>query len=64
MTIKLIPEFWRNQKITEKFWKTYEQVKPDFFQIFSPPHLFLIIYFSFLDFAKTKHEEINIINLR
>ena len=26
MTIKLIPEFWRNQEIPEKFWKTYEQV--------------------------------------
>ena len=34
MTIKLIPEFWRNQEIPEKFWKTYEQVKLDIFQIF------------------------------
>jgi hypothetical protein len=34
MTIKLIPEFWRNQEIPEKFWKTYEQVKLDLFQIF------------------------------
>ena len=34
MTIKLIPEFWRNQEIPEKFWKKYEQVKLDLFQIF------------------------------
>ena len=34
MTIKMIPEFWRNQEIPEKFWKRYEQVKPDFFQNF------------------------------
>ena len=35
MTIKLIPEFWRNQEIPKKIWKTYEQVSetgfiPDF----------------------------------
>ena len=24
MTIKLYPEFFRNQEIPEKFWKTYE----------------------------------------
>ena len=41
MTIKLIPEFWRNQEIPEKFWKTYEQVKLDLFQIF---YLFLILF--------------------
>ena len=92
MTIKLIPEFWRNQEIPEKFWKTYEQVKLDLFQIFlfipdfilnsrilpsraptNPPTILLdilclanlneIISFPFLGFAKTKHEEINIINL-
>ena len=40
MTIKLIPEFWRNQEIPEKFWKIYEQVKLDLFQNF---YLFLII---------------------
>ena len=40
MTIKLIPEFWRNQEIPEKFWKTYEQVKLDLFHIY---HLFLIL---------------------
>ena len=34
---KLILEFWRNLAITEQFWKTYEQVKLDLFQI-----LFLI----------------------
>ena len=34
MTIKLIPEFRRNQEIPEKFWKTYVQVKLDLFQIF------------------------------
>ena len=34
MTIKLIPKFWRNQEIPEKFWKTYDQVKLDLFQIF------------------------------
>ena len=34
MTIKLIPEFLRNQEIPEKFWKTYEQVKLDLFVIF------------------------------
>ena len=33
MTIKYIPEFSRNQEIPEKFWKTYEQVKLDLFQI-------------------------------
>ena len=33
MTIKLIPKFWRNQEIPEKFWKTYEKVKLDLFQI-------------------------------
>ena len=42
MTIKLIPEFWKNQEIPEKFWKTYEQVKLDLFQIF---YLFLILFF-------------------
>ena len=41
MTIKLIPEFWRNQEIPEKFWKTYEQVKLDLFPIF---YLFLILF--------------------
>ena len=41
MTIKLIPEFWRNQEIPEKFWKTYEQVKLDLFQIY---YLFLILF--------------------
>ena len=40
MTIKLIPEFWRNQEIPEKFWKRYEQVKPDLFQ---KHYLFLIL---------------------
>ena len=93
MTIKLIPECWRNQEIPEKFLKTYEQVKLDLFQIFflfipgfilnsrilpsraptNHPTILLdilclanlneIISFSFLGFAKTKHEEINIINL-
>ena len=33
MTINLISEFWRNQEILEKFWKRYEQVKLDLFQI-------------------------------
>ena len=75
MTIKLIPEFWRNQEISEKYWKTYKQVKLELFRIFD---LFLIlflitkiclanlneiIFFSFLGFAKTKHEEIDIKNL-
>ena len=32
MIIKLSPEFWRNQDIPEKFWKTYEQVKLDLLQ--------------------------------
>ena len=41
MTIKLIPEFWRNQEIPEKFWKTYEQVKLDLFQNF---YWFLILF--------------------
>ena len=41
MTIKLIPEFWRNREIPEKFWKTYEQVKLDLFQIY---YLFLILF--------------------
>ena len=96
MTIKLIPEFWRNLEIPEKLWKTYEQVKMDLFQIFNlflisflipeffhpdqPPYhptihptilldilclanLNKIISFSFLGFPKTKHEEINILNL-
>ena len=92
MTIKLIPEFWRNQEIPEKFWKTYEQVKLDLLQIFlfipdlilnsrilpsraptNHPMILLdilclenlneIISFSFFGFAKTKHAEINIINL-
>ena len=45
MTIKLIPEFWRNQEIPEKFWKTYEQVKLDLFQIFF--YLFLIFFPEF-----------------
>ena len=40
MTVKLIPEVWRNQEIHEKFWKTYEQMKLDLFQIFN---LFLIL---------------------
>ena len=34
MTIKLIPEFWRNQEIREKFGKIYEQVKLHVFQNF------------------------------
>ena len=42
MIIKLIPELWRNQEIPEKFWKTYEQVKLDLFQIFF--NLFLILF--------------------
>ena len=93
MTIKLIPEFWRNQEIPEKLWKTYEQVKLDLFHIFflfipdfilysrilpsraptNHPTILLdilclanlneIIYFPFFGFAKTKHDEINIINL-
>ena len=41
MTIKRIPEFWRNQDIPEKFWKTYDQVKLDLFQDF---YLFLILF--------------------
>ena len=41
MTIKIIPEFWRNQEIPEKFWKIYEQVKLDLFQNF---YLFLIVF--------------------
>ena len=41
MTIKLIPEFWRNQEIPEKFWKKYGQVKLDLFQIY---YLFLILF--------------------
>ena len=41
MTVKLIPEFWRNQEIPEKFRKTYEQAKRDLFQIF---YLFLILF--------------------
>ena len=41
MTIKLIPELWRNQEIPEKFWKIYEQVKLDLFQNF---YLFLIVF--------------------
>ena len=41
MTEKLIPDFWRNQEISEKFWKIYEQVKLDLFQNF---YLFLIIF--------------------
>ena len=41
MTKKLIPEFWRNQEIPEKFWKIYEQVKLDLFQDF---YLFRIVF--------------------
>ena len=41
MTIKLIPEFWRNQEIPEKFCKAYKQVKFDLFQIY---YLFLILF--------------------
>ena len=41
MTIKQVPEFWRNQEIPEKFWKIYEQVKLDLFQNF---YLFLIVF--------------------
>ena len=40
ITIKLIPEFWRNLEILEKFLKIYEQVKLDLFQNF---YLFLTI---------------------
>ena len=43
MTIKLIPEFGRNQEIPEKFWKTYDQVKLDMLKIFF--YLFLILFF-------------------
>ena len=43
MTMKLIPEFWRNQKIPKKFLKKYEQVNQDLFQIYYLfPILFLI----------------------
>ena len=41
MTIKLVHEFGRNQEIPEKFWKTYEQVKLDLFQIFFFPDFIL-----------------------
>ena len=41
MTIRLIPEFWRNQEIPEKFWKRYEQVKLDLLHNF---HSFLILF--------------------
>ena len=41
MTRKLNPEFWRNQEIPEKFWKTYEQVKLD---LFLNLFLFLILF--------------------
>ena len=34
MTKKLIPEFWRNQEIPEKFWKIYKHVKLDLFHDF------------------------------
>ena len=44
-TIKLIPEFWRNQEIPEHFWKTYEQVKLDLFQIFLFIPDFIFNYF-------------------
>ena len=41
MNTKLIPEFWRNQEIPEEFWKTYEQLKLDLFQIY---YLLLILF--------------------
>ena len=41
MTIKPVPEFWRNQEIPEKFWKIYEQVKLD---LFLNIYLFLIVF--------------------
>ena len=41
MTIKLIPEFWKNQASPKKFWKTHRQVKLDLFLM-----LFLIPEFA------------------
>ena len=38
MTIKLIPEFWRNQEVPENFWKLQEQVKRDLI----PEFLFIL----------------------
>ena len=46
MTLKLIPKFWRNQEIHEKFLKRYEQVKPDLYRFF-----IYFFFFLFKNFA-------------
>ena len=53
MTIELTSEFWRNQEIPEKFWKSYDQVKQDLFQDF-----FLIPDFIFISGILPKYTHI------
>ena len=66
MTIKLIPGFWRNQEIPEKFLKRYKQVTRFSLEILFIANLngtFNFILFYFLGFVKTNHGKMNIINL-